>query len=118
MSVDRSVNGPLSGIRVIDIGTMVAGPVAATLLADLAADVIKVEQPVSGDTLRHVGPHGEEGDSLWWNVEARNKKSITLDLRHSDGQRILKELVKDADVVVVLGLSTGQIAAGRESGVI
>jgi len=98
--VERSCDGPLSGIRVIDIGTMVAGPVAATLLADLGAEVIKVEQPENGDTLRHIGPHGENGDSLWWNVEARNKRSITLDLQHPEGQRILKELVKDADVVV------------------
>lgn len=98
--MERSCDGPLSGIRVIDIGTMVAGPVAATLLADLGAEVIKVEQPENGDTLRHIGPHGENGDSLWWNVEARNKRSITLDLQHPEGQRILKELVKDADVVV------------------
>lgn len=92
--------GPLSGIRVIDIGTMVAGPVAATLLGDLGAEVIKVEQPGSGDTLRHLGPLGETGDGLWWNVEGRNKKSITLNLRQAEGQRILKELVKHADVVV------------------
>lgn len=99
-SVERKDNGPLSGIRVIDVGTMVAGPVAATLLADFGAEVIKVEQPGSGDTLRHIGPFGEDGDSLWWNVEARNKKSITLDLHQPEGQRILKELVKHADVVV------------------
>jgi crotonobetainyl-CoA:carnitine CoA-transferase CaiB-like acyl-CoA transferase len=92
-------NGPLSGVRVIDIGTMVAGPVAGTLLADFGADVIKVEQPGRGDTLRHIGPF-EGGESLWWNVEGRNKKSMTLDLRQPEGQRILKELVKDADVLV------------------
>jgi crotonobetainyl-CoA:carnitine CoA-transferase CaiB-like acyl-CoA transferase len=99
-SVVRKADGPLSGIRVIDIGTMVAGPVAATLLADFGAEVIKVEQPGGGDTLRHIGPFGEDGESLWWNVEARNKKGITLDLRQPEGQRILKELVKRADVVV------------------
>ncbi|MFI1358231.1 CaiB/BaiF CoA transferase family protein [Streptomyces sp. NPDC020898] len=91
--------GPLSGVRVIDVGTMVAGPVAGTLLADFGADVIKIEQPGHGDTLRHIGPFAE-GESLWWNVEGRNKKSITLNLREPEGQRILKELVKDADVLV------------------
>lgn len=91
--------GPLSGMRVLDIGTMVAGPVAATLMADLGAEVIKVEQPGRGDTLRHIGPFAE-GESLWWNVEGRNKKSITLDLHHPEAQRILKDLVKHADVLV------------------
>lgn len=91
--------GPLAGIRVIDIGTMVAGPVAATLLADLGADVIKIEQPGRGDSLRHIGP-SVGGESLWWNVEGRNKKSVTLDLHHSEGQRILKEMLKHADVLV------------------
>lgn len=91
--------GPLAGIRVIDIGTMVAGPVAATLLADLGADVIKIEQPGRGDSLRHIGP-SVEGESLWWNVEGRNKKSVTLDLHHPEGQRILREMLKHADVFV------------------
>jgi crotonobetainyl-CoA:carnitine CoA-transferase CaiB-like acyl-CoA transferase len=92
-------NGPLSGMRVLDIGTMVAGPVAATLLADFGADVIKIEQPAGGDALRHIGPFAE-GESLWWNVEARNKRSVTLDLRQPEGQRLLKEMVKHADVLV------------------
>lgn len=91
--------GPMAGIRVIDIGTMVAGPVAATLLADLGADVIKIEQPRGGDALRHIGPM-VEGESLWWNVEGRNKRSVTLDLHHPEGQRILKEMLKQADVLV------------------
>jgi len=97
--MEPKVEGPLSGVRVIDIGTMVAGPVAATLLADLGAEVIKIEQPGRGDSLRHIGP-SVEGESLWWNVEGRNKKSVTLDLRQSEGQRILKEMVKHADVLV------------------
>jgi len=91
--------GPLAGIRVIDIGTMVAGPVAATLLADLGAEVIKIEQPGRGDSLRHIGP-SVDGEGLWWNVEGRNKKSVTLDLRQPDGQRVLKEMLKHADVLV------------------
>ncbi|MBL8342640.1 MAG: CoA transferase [Rubrivivax sp.] len=91
--------GPMAGVRVIDLGTMAAGPVAATLLADYGADVIKIEQPGQGDALRHIGPM-VEGESLWWNVEGRNKRSVTLDLHHPEGQRILKELVKSADVLV------------------
>jgi crotonobetainyl-CoA:carnitine CoA-transferase CaiB-like acyl-CoA transferase len=97
--MERKDKGPLAGIRVIDIGTMVAGPVSATLMADLGADVIKIEQPGRGDSLRHIGP-AVEGESLWWNVEGRNKKSVTLDLHHLEGQRILKEMLKNADVLV------------------
>ena len=97
--MENNNKGPMAGIRVIDIGTMVAGPVAATLLADLGADVIKIEQPRGGDALRHIGPM-VEGESLWWNVEGRNKKSVTLDLRQPEGQRILKEMLKHADVLV------------------
>lgn len=91
--------GPMAGVRVIDLGTMAAGPVAATLLADYGADVIKIEQPGHGDALRRIGPM-VEGESLWWNVEGRNKRSVTLDLHHPEGQRILEELVKSADVLV------------------
>jgi len=91
--------GPMAGIRILDLGTMAAGPVAATLLADYGADVIKIEQPGHGDALRHIGPM-VEGESLWWNVEGRNKRSVTLDLHHPEGQRVLKEMVKSADVLV------------------
>ncbi len=96
MSTKQSMLGRL---RVIDIGTMVAAPVAGTLMADFGAYVIKVEQPDGGDTLRGLDPKvGDE--SLWWNVDARNKKSITLNLRTPQGQEILKRLVQDADVVL------------------
>ena len=91
--------GLLHGIRVLDLGTMIAGPVAATLLADFGAEVIKVEQPQGGDTIRSNGPMCE-GQSLWWNVEGRNKRSITLDLRVPEGQALLRQLVASADVLV------------------
>jgi len=91
--------GPLAGIKVLDLGTMIAGPVAGTLMADFGAEVIKVEQPGVGDTIRGVGPFSK-GESLWWNVDGRNKKSITLDLRQARGQEILRKLVKEVDVVV------------------
>lgn len=89
----------LDKLTVIDLGTMVAAPVAGTLMADFGATVIKVEQPDCGDTLRGLGPFLEE-ESLWWNVDGRNKKSITLNLRSEKGQAILKRLVTKADVVL------------------
>ena len=77
--------GPLEGLRVIDAGTMIAGPMAATHLADLGADVIKIEQPEIGDAMRHWTPM-KDGVSLWWKVIARNKRLITLNLSSSEGQ--------------------------------
>jgi len=91
--------GPLASLRVLDLGTMVAGPVACTHLADFGAHVIKIEQPNGGDTLRGIGPL-KDGESLWWNVEGRNKQSVTLDLRKPQGQELLKRLVQNADVLV------------------
>lgn len=91
--------GPLASLRVLDLGTMVAGPVACTYLSDFGADVIKVEQPAGGDTLRGLGPF-KDGESLWWNVEGRNKRSVTIDLRKEQGQALLKRLVREVDVVV------------------
>ena len=90
---------PLAGIRILDLGTRIAAPFAATLLGDFGAEVIKVELPGSGDFMRTIGPF-EDGYSLWWAVEGRNKKSITLDLRAPRGQALLKRLVALADVVV------------------
>lgn len=89
----------LSGLRILDLGTMVAGPVACTLFGDFGAEVIKIEVPERGDTVRDLGPF-VEGECLYWSVEGRNKKSITLNLRDAEGQRLLCELVKQADAVV------------------
>jgi crotonobetainyl-CoA:carnitine CoA-transferase CaiB-like acyl-CoA transferase len=91
--------GPLKGVRVLDLGTMIAGPVAATLLGDFGAEVLKVEQPQGGDPMRGIGPF-VDGESLWFNVESRNKKSLSLDLRLPEGQALLRQLVMNADVVV------------------
>lgn len=99
MSTQKSPPGLLSSLKVLDIGTMVAAPVAGTLLADFGADVIKIEQPGIGDTLRGLGPF-LEGESLWWNVDGRNKRSITLDLRQEKGQAILKRLVAKSDALL------------------
>ena len=91
--------GPLAGIRVLDLGTRIGAPFAATLLGDLGAEIIKVELPGSGDFMRTIGPF-VDGYSLFWAVEGRGKKSITCDLRKPAGQALLKRLVALADVVV------------------
>jgi crotonobetainyl-CoA:carnitine CoA-transferase CaiB-like acyl-CoA transferase len=90
---------PLTGIRILDVGTRIAAPFAATLLGDFGAEVIKVELPGTGDFMRTIGPFAD-GYSLWWAVEGRNKKSITLDLRTPQGQALFRRLVAHADVVV------------------
>jgi formyl-CoA transferase len=91
--------GALEGIRVLDLGTRVGAPFAATLLGELGADVIKVEQPGAGDFMRTIGPFDGE-TSLWWSVEGRGKRSITLDLSKPAGQAVLRRLVAHADVIV------------------
>ncbi len=88
----------LEGIRVLDIATLFAGPLAATFLADFGADVLKIEHP-RGDPSRSHG-HAKDGIGLWWKMLARNKKAITLYLGSPIGQEIFRELVKDADVVI------------------
>ncbi|KJF22674.1 MULTISPECIES: CaiB/BaiF CoA-transferase family protein [unclassified Rhodococcus (in: high G+C Gram-positive bacteria)] len=90
---------PLEGIRVLDISSVIAAPVATTFLADFGAEVVKVEEPTAGDFLR--GNSGTPGNrSLQWAQEGRNKKSVTLDLRQARGQQILRELIPQFDVVV------------------
>lgn len=89
----------LAGLRVLDLATVVAGPFVATMLGDFGADVIKVELPGRGDTLRTLGP--VEGDtSYWWAAESRNKRGITLDLRRPAGKELLFRLIAVADVLV------------------
>jgi len=90
---------PLEGIRVLDIGTLLAGPWGATLLGDFGAEVIKVEQPDTGDSLRGPPKDGKPGTPLNWLIDSRNKKSITLNLRTKKGQQILRELVGISDVL-------------------
>ena len=95
-----SENLPLAGIRVLDIGTLIAGPFGATMLGDFGAEIIKVEQPGIGDALRGTPKDGKASRSGNWLVEGRNKKSVTLNLRVKAGQDILREMVKHADVVI------------------
>ena len=91
--------GPLAGLSIIDISSVVAGPFAASLMADLGADVIKIEIPGVGDALRALAPH-KDGVSLWWKVTNRNKRGVTLDLRRAEGRAMLGRLLADADVLV------------------
>jgi crotonobetainyl-CoA:carnitine CoA-transferase CaiB-like acyl-CoA transferase len=90
----------LEGIRVLDLGTYIAGPFCATVLGEFGADVIKVERPGTGDSGRHFGTETECGDTLVWLSEGRNKRSITVDLGTSAGLEILRDLIVEADVVI------------------
>jgi formyl-CoA transferase len=92
--------GPLAGVRVIELGMLLAGPFAGRLLGDMGAEIIKVEPPGQPDPLREWGKARYEGRSLWWPVQSRNKKCCTLDLRVERGQQLLLALVKHADVLV------------------
>jgi len=92
--------GPLSGLRVVDAATLVAGPMVATALGEFGADVIKVEQPGAGDPLRTWGDR-KDGIGLVWKSVSRNKRCITLDLRHAEGQELFHELLHVSDVVVM-----------------
>jgi formyl-CoA transferase len=97
--MDREKLGPLSGLRVLELATNVAGPLGATLFAEFGAEVIKVEIPGTGDPARHFAPfYGEK--SLTYAVLGRNKKSVTLDLRKPRGQELLKRLVRISDVLI------------------
>ncbi|MDR7430558.1 MAG: CaiB/BaiF CoA-transferase family protein [Armatimonadota bacterium] len=91
---------PLSGIRVLELGSFIAGPYCGQLLADYGAEVIKVEPPREGDAMRRWGVALYQGRSLWWPVIARGKKSVTVDLRHPDGQELVRRLADRCDVLV------------------
>ena len=91
---------PLSGVRVIEFGTLVAGPFSTRFFGDFGAEVIKVEPPDIGDPMRTWGPVKFKGRTLFWPILSRNKKCITLDLRLSEGQDLAKKLIEKADMVV------------------
>ncbi|NMY37660.1 MULTISPECIES: CaiB/BaiF CoA-transferase family protein [Pseudomonas] len=90
---------PLSGLKVVELGTLIAGPFASRICAEFGAQVIKVESPDGGDPLRKWRKL-YEGTSLWWFVQARNKKSLTLNLKHPEGIQVLKALLADADILI------------------
>jgi formyl-CoA transferase len=94
------VTGPLDDVRVVEMGQLLAGPFCGQLLADFGAEVIKLEDPAKGDPMRQWGREKPHGLSLWWPVIARNKKSVTLNLRHPEGQDLARRLLEEADVLV------------------
>lgn len=99
-SLSQQNKGPLSDLRVIEMGTLLAGPFCGQLLGDQGAEVIKVEAPDVGDPMRNWGREKAHGKSLWWPVVARNKKSITVNLRVEEGQNIIRDLVAEADFLL------------------
>lgn len=90
---------PLEDVRVLELGTLLAGPFTGRLLGDFGAEVIKVEAPDKTDPMRNWG-QSKDGIGLWWPIQSRNKKSITLNLREEEGQKLLKELIKEVDIVI------------------
>ncbi len=100
MNERSKTNGPLEGLRVIELGSIVAASFASRLLADLGAEVIKVERPDKPDPLRTWGQGSIAGRSLWWSVQSRNKKLITLDLSQEAGQDVFRSLCATSDVVI------------------
>lgn len=106
-----AVVGPLSGLRILELGHFIAAPFATRVLADLGADVIKVEPPGRGDPVRTWGmiPEGQSA-SLWWSVHGRNKRAITADLKKPDGIALVKRLVAEVDAVVE-NFKPGQLAS-------
>ncbi|ALU90802.1 Acyl-CoA transferases/carnitine dehydratase protein [Herbaspirillum rubrisubalbicans M1] len=99
MTTATSKPGPLAGIKVLELGTLIAGPFCSRMLAEFGADVIKIEAPGDGDPLRHWRVL-KDGTSLWWSVQARNKKSITLNMKDERAQEIARQLALDADVII------------------
>ena len=96
---ETTSSGPLAGVRVLELGSLIAGPYAGALLAQFGAEVIKIEPPTIGDPLRRW--RKMDGDtSLWWYAQSRNKKSLTLNLKDPDAQSVVRDLVQTADVVV------------------
>lgn len=89
----------LAGLKVVELGQLIAGPFAAKTLADFGAEVIKIEPPGAGDPLRQWRLI-KDGTSVWWQVQSRNKRSLVLDLRQSEAQAIVRKLVKEADILI------------------
>lgn len=94
-----STSGPLAGLKVLELGQLIAGPFAAKTLADFGADVIKIEPPGAGDALRKWRLL-RNGTSVWWQVQSRNKRSVTLDLKDPEAQGIVRQLAAEADVLI------------------
>ncbi|MDE2487957.1 MAG: CoA transferase, partial [Alphaproteobacteria bacterium] len=96
----NNAQGPLADLRVIEMGTLIAGPFCGQILGDFGAEVIKIEDPRAGDPMRQWGRSLPKGLSPWWPVIGRNKKSVGLDLRTPEGQALARTLIRGADVVI------------------
>ena len=99
MQEDKKLTGPLAGIKVLELGTLIAGPFCARMLGEFGADVIKIESPQGGDPIRQWRVL-KDGNSLWWSVQSRNKKSITLNMKDARAQDIARRLALDADIII------------------
>ena len=106
------MSGPLSGVRVLEMGSFIAGPFAGQLLGDYGAEVIKVEPPEVGDPMRKWGHCDEEGHSFWWPAIARNKKSVVINLRSTEGRGVVRDLALQSDVVLE-NFTPGRLAEWR-----
>jgi formyl-CoA transferase len=100
MTTTKKTPGPLAGLRLIEMGTLLAGPFCGQLLGDFGAEVIKIEPPNQGDPMRDWGQEKAHGMSLWWPVVGRNKKSVTLNLREPAGQEIARQLIGKSDFLL------------------
>ena len=96
---EQKPSGPLAGIKVLELGTLIAGPFCSRMLAEFGAEVIKVEAPDGGDPIRQWRVL-KDGTSLWWYVQSRNKKSVTLNMKDPRGQEIAKRLALEADIII------------------
>ncbi|MBS1188402.1 MAG: L-carnitine dehydratase/bile acid-inducible protein [Rhodocyclaceae bacterium] len=114
-----NANKPLAGVKVVELGTLIAGPFCSRILAEFGAEVVKVEAPDGGDPLRKWRKL-YEGTSLWWYVQSRNKKSVTANLKHPEGKEFIRRLIAEADILVEnfrpgvlekLGLSWEELSA-------
>ena len=94
--METANTGALKGLRVLELGTLIAGPFCGQLMGDMGAEIIKVEAPKVGDPMRDWG----RGIKVWWPLIARNKKSVTLNLREAEGQSMLKSLVAQSDILI------------------
>ena len=97
---EKNASYPLEGVRVVEMGSLLAGPFCGQLLGDFGAEVIKIEPPGKGDPMREWGRHRKNDRTLWWPIIARNKKSVTLNLREEEGQDLARKLIAEADVLV------------------
>ncbi|WP_136415074.1 CaiB/BaiF CoA-transferase family protein [Herbaspirillum sp. ST 5-3] len=96
---NKASSGPLAGIKVLELGTLIAGPFCSRMLAEFGAEVIKIESPDGGDPIRQWRVL-KDGTSLWWSVQSRNKKSVTLNMKEARGQEIARRLALDADIII------------------